>query len=98
MEGDTTAFYIAKKLKHLGIRITTIARGIPVGGAALAGMLQVQIGEAGLLPPALTTALGKLAIAGKVEVAATAAPRIPTKSVSRFIPCFSESAFLSEVE
>jgi recombination protein RecR len=32
MEGDTTAFYIAKKLKPSGIRITTIARGIPVGG------------------------------------------------------------------
>jgi recombination protein RecR len=32
MEGDTTAFYIAKKLKPLGIRVTTIARGIPVGG------------------------------------------------------------------
>ena len=32
MEGDTTAFYIAKKLKAFGIRITTIARGIPVGG------------------------------------------------------------------
>ncbi len=32
MEGDTTAFYIAKKLKPFGIRITTIARGIPVGG------------------------------------------------------------------
>jgi recombination protein RecR len=32
MEGDTTAFYIAKKLQSFGIRITTIARGIPVGG------------------------------------------------------------------
>ncbi len=32
MEGDTTAFYIAKKLMRLGVRITTIARGIPVGG------------------------------------------------------------------
>lgn len=32
MEGDTTAFYLAKKLKPFGIRITTIARGIPVGG------------------------------------------------------------------
>jgi len=32
MEGDTTAFYIAKKLKPYGISITTIARGIPVGG------------------------------------------------------------------
>lgn len=32
MEGDTTSFYIAKKLKPLGVKITTIARGIPVGG------------------------------------------------------------------
>ncbi len=32
MEGDTTAFYIAKKLKDSGIKITTIARGIPIGG------------------------------------------------------------------
>lgn len=32
MEGDTTAFYIAKKLKPLGVKITTIARGIPIGG------------------------------------------------------------------
>ena len=32
MEGDTTAFFIHKKLTALNIRITTIARGIPVGG------------------------------------------------------------------
>ncbi len=32
MEGDTTAFYITKLLKELDIRVTTIARGIPVGG------------------------------------------------------------------
>lgn len=32
MEGDTTAFYIAKKMKEFGVKITTIARGIPVGG------------------------------------------------------------------
>ena len=32
MEGDTTAFYIHKKLMSLPIRITSIARGIPVGG------------------------------------------------------------------
>lgn len=31
MEGDTTAFYITKLLKDKGIKITTIARGIPVG-------------------------------------------------------------------
>ena len=32
MEGDTTAFYITKKLKEYGVKITTIARGIPIGG------------------------------------------------------------------
>lgn len=32
MEGDTTAFYLTKKLKEFGIKISTIARGIPVGG------------------------------------------------------------------
>jgi len=32
MEGDTTAFYLAKKLKPLGVKITTIARGVPIGG------------------------------------------------------------------
>jgi recombination protein RecR len=32
MEGDTTSFYIAKKLKPLKVKITAIARGIPIGG------------------------------------------------------------------
>ncbi|BDC98071.1 recombination mediator RecR [Persicobacter psychrovividus] len=33
MEGDTTAFYLTKKLKAFEhLKITTIARGIPVGG------------------------------------------------------------------
>jgi recombination protein RecR len=32
MEGDTTAFYINKKLSLYPIKITSIARGIPVGG------------------------------------------------------------------
>ena len=32
MEGDTTAFYITKKLNQLGIKVTNIARGIPIGG------------------------------------------------------------------
>jgi len=32
MEGDTTNFYIYKKLKDTGIKITTIARGVSVGG------------------------------------------------------------------
>lgn len=32
MEGDTTAFYITKMLKDYDVKVTTIARGIPVGG------------------------------------------------------------------
>ncbi len=32
MEGDTTAFYIIKKLQPYDIKITSIARGIPIGG------------------------------------------------------------------
>lgn len=32
MEGDTTAFYINKRIKDLPLKITVIARGIPVGG------------------------------------------------------------------
>ena len=32
MEGDTTGFYLNKKLKDLPIKITSIARGVPVGG------------------------------------------------------------------
>lgn len=32
MEGDTTAFYISKVLKEKGVKVSTIARGIPVGG------------------------------------------------------------------
>ena len=32
MEGDTTAFYLGKKLHEKGVRVSTIARGIPVGG------------------------------------------------------------------
>lgn len=32
MEGDTTAFYINKRIKDLSVKISTIARGIPVGG------------------------------------------------------------------
>lgn len=31
MEGDTTSFYIAKKLKPFNLKITTIARGVPIG-------------------------------------------------------------------
>ncbi|MEQ8474245.1 MAG: recombination mediator RecR [Marinoscillum sp.] len=32
MEGDTTSFYITKMLKETGVKVSTIARGIPVGG------------------------------------------------------------------
>ncbi len=32
MEGDTTSFYLTKKLKPFGLKISTIARGIPIGG------------------------------------------------------------------
>jgi recombination protein RecR len=32
MEGDTTCFYINKRIKEFPVRISTIARGIPVGG------------------------------------------------------------------
>lgn len=32
VEGEATAIYLAKLLKPLGIRITRIARGLPVGG------------------------------------------------------------------
>jgi recombination protein RecR len=32
MEGDTTAFYIHKKLAEFKIRVSSIARGVPVGG------------------------------------------------------------------
>ncbi len=32
MEGDTTSFYINRKLNTYGIKITSIARGVPMGG------------------------------------------------------------------
>ncbi|PSL05653.1 recombination mediator RecR [Cecembia rubra] len=32
MEGDTTSFFITRKLKEFGIKVSTIARGIPIGG------------------------------------------------------------------
>ena len=31
-EGETTALYLAKLIKPLGIRVTRIARGLPIGG------------------------------------------------------------------
>lgn len=32
MEGDTTAFYIQRKLKDTAVKVSTLARGIPIGG------------------------------------------------------------------
>ncbi len=32
MEGDTTAFYLQKKIKPNGIKVSSIARGVPIGG------------------------------------------------------------------
>lgn len=32
MEGDTTAFYINKRIKDLAAKVSVIARGVPVGG------------------------------------------------------------------
>jgi recombination protein RecR len=32
MEGDTTSFYIHKKIKDLPIKISVISRGVPIGG------------------------------------------------------------------
>ena len=32
LEGDATAMYISQQLQPLGIRITRLARGLPVGG------------------------------------------------------------------
>jgi recombination protein RecR len=32
VEGETTAFYLTRLLRPLGVRVTQIARGLPVGG------------------------------------------------------------------
>jgi recombination protein RecR len=32
MEGDTTSFYLHRRLKEFNLKITSIARGVPVGG------------------------------------------------------------------
>jgi recombination protein RecR len=32
MEGDTTAFYINKRIREMSVKISVIARGVPVGG------------------------------------------------------------------
>ena len=33
VEGDATAMYLATHLKNLGLRVTRIAHGVPVGGS-----------------------------------------------------------------
>ncbi|MFZ9527694.1 MAG: toprim domain-containing protein, partial [Schleiferiaceae bacterium] len=33
MEGDTTAFYLYRRLQPLGVSLTVMARGLPVGDA-----------------------------------------------------------------
>ena len=32
MEGDATALYLQQHLESLGVRVTRLARGLPVGG------------------------------------------------------------------
>lgn len=32
MEGDTTAFYINKRIREMPLKISVIARGVPIGG------------------------------------------------------------------
>jgi recombination protein RecR len=32
LEGDTTEYYIAKKLRDIGVKVTTLSKGIAVGG------------------------------------------------------------------
>lgn len=32
LEGDTTEYYIAKKLRDIGVRVSTLSKGIAVGG------------------------------------------------------------------
>ncbi len=32
MEGDTTAFYINKRIREIAVKVSVIARGVPVGG------------------------------------------------------------------
>ncbi len=32
MDGDTTAFYLTKKIKEKGCKVSSLARGIPIGG------------------------------------------------------------------
>lgn len=44
MDGDTTSFYITRKLKEFDLRITTISRGIPIG-SELEYMDEVTLGR-----------------------------------------------------
>jgi recombination protein RecR len=44
MDGDTTSFYITRKLKEFNLKITTIARGIPIG-SELEYMDEVTLGR-----------------------------------------------------
>jgi recombination protein RecR len=48
VEGETTALYIARRLQPLGVDLTRLASGIPVGGEVAAGE-HVTLGPA--LPP-----------------------------------------------
>ena len=32
LDGDTTSFYISKRLAQYNLKMTTISRGIPIGG------------------------------------------------------------------
>ena len=32
LDGDTTSFYISKRLSKYNLKMTTISRGIPIGG------------------------------------------------------------------
>jgi len=57
MEGETTAFYIARKIFRKDIRITSIAKGIPVGSEleftdeiTLARSLQNRMSYSGVTP------------------------------------------------
>ncbi|MBY0427013.1 MAG: recombination mediator RecR [Cytophagales bacterium] len=44
MDGDTTSFYVTRKLKEFSIKITTIARGIPIG-SELEYMDEITLGR-----------------------------------------------------
>jgi len=33
VEGDTTSLYIARQLRPLGTKVTSLARGLPAGGS-----------------------------------------------------------------